>query len=112
MVQNCFVFRAQRTNEHGHYVCTFMAEVSSGPARLVLAAVPLIMNREGLARSCVSLVTTPASIGAFCCGLLAELSQFGRGECKGEWRPWCQEIREVKWKTLFCLGTGGTQHLR
>lgn len=58
-----------------------MAEISSGPARLVLATAPLIMNREGLAKNFVSIVT--ASVGAFCCGLLPELLQFGRGECKG-----------------------------
>lgn len=84
MVQNYFVLCAQHTNEHVHYVCMFMAEISSGPARLVLATVPLIMNREGLAKNFVSIVTTPASIGAFCCGLLPELLQFGRGACKGE----------------------------
>ena len=84
MVQNYFVLCAQHTNEHVHYVRMFMAEISSGPARLVLATVPLIMNREGLAKNFVSIVTTPASIGAFCCGLLPELLQFGRGACKGE----------------------------
>ena len=83
-VQNYFVLCAQHTNDHVHYGCMFMAEISSGPARLVLATVPLIMNREGLAKNLVSIVATPASIGAFCRGLLPELLQFGRGAWKGE----------------------------
>lgn len=38
--KNYFVLCAQRTNEHVHYLRTFMAEISSGPARLVLATAP------------------------------------------------------------------------
>lgn len=30
---------------------------------------------------------------------------------KGEWQLWCQEIREVKWKTLSCLGIRGTNNI-